>query len=348
MSAEVDRRTETIPEWKREEVNALIDFIERYDSVGVVDVSGIPSRQLQQMRADLHGRATLRMSRNTLLVLALEEVDAGLEALTEYVTGQVGLIGTDDNPFGLYRRLEESKTPAPIGPGETAPNDIVIEAGDTGMDPGPFVGELQAVGAAAQITEGSIRVMEDSVIAHAGDVVSDQLANVLGELGIEPKEVGLDLRGVYADGVLFEADELAIDIDDYRADIAAAAGIARSLSVHAAYPTRATIGALLAKGSSDAKAVGIASALESPDIAPDLITRADAQVRALAAHLPDEAVPEDLRAPVPEEPASSTEPTTDQEPEDPEPDADTVDETSEDDDDDDDAAAAEGLGDMFG
>src|SRR6056297_2697197 len=219
MSAEGERKTETIPQWKQEEVDAIVEMIESYDSVGVVNIAGIPSRQLQDMRRDLHGTAELRVSRNTLLVRALEAVDDGLEGLTEHVAGQVGLIGTDSNPFSLYQELEASKTPAPIGAGEVAPNDIVVPEGDTGVDPGPFVGELQSVGASARIQDGSIQVTEDSTVLSAGEEVSQDLSNVLSELGMEPKEVGLDLKGVFSDGVLFEADELAIDVEDYRADI---------------------------------------------------------------------------------------------------------------------------------
>ncbi|MFB6311575.1 MAG: 50S ribosomal protein L10, partial [Salinirussus sp.] len=160
----VDRRTETIPEWKREEVDEVADLLSRYDSVGVVDITGIPSRQLQDMRRNLHGTAELRVSRNTLLVRALEQVDDGLEALVEHVSGQVGLLGTNENPFTLFRQLEDSKTSAPINAGEVAPNDITIPAGDTGIDPGPFVGELQNVGANARIEDGSIRVLDDSTV----------------------------------------------------------------------------------------------------------------------------------------------------------------------------------------
>ena len=76
------RKTETIPEWKREEVDELVEFIDSYASVGIVGVAGIPSRQLQAMRRELHGSAGVRMSRNTLTTRALEEVDDGVEALT--------------------------------------------------------------------------------------------------------------------------------------------------------------------------------------------------------------------------------------------------------------------------
>jgi len=344
MSAESERTTEHVPEWKKEEVDALVELIESYDSVGVVNVAGIPSRQLQDMRRGLHGSAELRMSRNTLLERALEEVDAGLEQLTEYLSGQVGLVGTNDNPFGLYKQLEDSKTPAPINAGEVAPNDIVIPEGDTGVDPGPFVGELQQIGADARIQEGSIQVLSDSTVLEEGGVVSDDLANVLSELGIEPKEVGLDLRAVYSEGVLFMPDELAIDVDEYRADIQSAVAAARNLSINAEYPTATTAPTMLAKAAGEAKSLGLYAAVESPDLADDLVAKADAQMRSLAAQIDDEeALPEELRGVEVEqsEPEPESDDTEEQATEE-------ASEEGESDEDEDDESGAEGLGNMFG
>ncbi|WP_327051863.1 50S ribosomal protein L10 [Halomicrococcus gelatinilyticus] len=345
MSAEAERKTETIPEWKEEEVGELTDFVERYGSVGVVSVAGIPSKQLQTMRRNLHGSAELRISRNTLLERALDAVDKDVEELADYIEGQVGLIGTNDNPFGLYKQLEASKSPAPISAGEVAPNDIVIPEGDTGVDPGPFVGELQQVGAAARIQDGSIQVTEDSVVAEEGDEVSADLANVLSELGMEPKEVGLDLSAVFSDGVLFEADELAIDVDAYRSDVETAAARARNLALNATYPTAQTTPALVAKAEGEAKSLGLQAAIESPDVAPDLVSKADAQVRALAAQIEDEdALPEELRGV--EAPAAGG--AAEEDTEDESSDEETEAEPEPEDDDDDDDAAGEGLGQMFG
>ncbi|MBP1922173.1 large subunit ribosomal protein L10 [Halorubrum alkaliphilum] len=343
------RKTETIPQWKQDEVDELVEFVESFNSVGIVGVAGIPSRQLQAMRRELHGSADVRMSRNTLTVRALEAVNEGVEELTQYVEGQVALIGTNDNPFGLFKQLEASKTPAPINAGEVAPNDVVIPEGDTGVDPGPFVGELQTVGAAARIMDGSIKVTEDSAVLDEGEVVDEDLANVLAELGIEPKEVGLDLKGVYSDGVLFEPDELAIDVDEYRADVQSAAAAARNLSVNAAYPTAATAGTLLAKASGEAKSVGLFAEIESPDVVPDLIGKADAQLRSLAAQIDDEeALPEELQgveaAPAPETDDADEDEQTDEDTADTD-DAGAADDDADDDDGDD---GGDGLGAMFG
>jgi large subunit ribosomal protein L10 len=347
MTVDGDHTTEAVPEWKKQEVEDLKSVIDSYDTVGIIDIEGIPSRQLQEMRSELYGTATLRMSRNTLLHRALEDVDEGLEELLPYLSGHVGIVGTEANPFALYQKLEASKTAAPIGAGEVAPDDIVIEEGDTGMDPGPFVGDLQNVGAAARIDEGSIKVLEDSVVAEAGDRVSQDLANVLGELGIEPKEVGLDLRAVYADGVLFEAEELEIDVEEYRADVEAAAAAGRNLALNAAIPTDETVPALLAKASGDAKSLGLQAGIESPELMDDLVSTADAQVRAIAAQIEDEeALPEalrDLEAPGGADTAEDTESTDDQPDE-----ADAEEDDEEADDDDEEDAGGEGLGEMFG
>jgi len=348
MTADADHTTEHVPEWKKQEVEELKSVIESYDSIGIIDIEGIPSRQLQEMRADLYGTATLRMSRNTLLVRALEELDEGLEELQTYLSGHVGLVGTNENPFSLYQKLEASKTAAPISAGEVAPNDIVIEEGDTGMDPGPFVGDLQNVGANARIDEGSIKVLEDSVVAEAGDRVTQDLAGVLGELGIEPKEVGLDLRAVYADGVLFEAEELEIDVEEYRSDIQAAAAAGRNLAVNAAIPTEDSMAPLIAKASGEAKSLGLQAGIESPDLMDELVSTADAQVKAIASQIDDEeALPEELRnveAPGGAESADTAESTDDQPDE---ADAEPDDEDADDDDDEEDAGG-EGLGQMFG
>ncbi|MFQ3318715.1 MAG: large subunit ribosomal protein L10 [Natronomonas sp.] len=354
--AEAERKTETIPEWKREEVGDIVAFLERYESIGIVDVAGIPSRQLQDMRRELHGSAALRVSRNTLMERALEEVDDGLEDLTEHIDGQVGLIGTNENPFGLYQQLEESKTPAPINAGEVAPNEIVIPEGDTGVDPGPFVGELQSVGANARIEGGSIKVVEDSAVLDAGEAVSRDLANVLSELGIEPKEVGLDLRSVFSDGVLFAPEELEIDVEDYIADVKSAAAAARNLSLNAEYPTAETVPAMLAKAAGQAKSVGISAAVESPDLADDLVSKADSQMRALAASIDDEeALPEELRGveaapaaePTEEEADAEADADADEEEASEEP-TDESDAETDADTDEEDGDGGDALGDMFG
>ena len=117
----------------------------------------------------------------------------------------------------------------------------------------------------------------------------------------------------------------------------------------AVYPTAETAPALLAKGHGDARSVGLASAVASPELAPDLLSQASADLRALAAAIDDEkALPEELRGvDAPKLEPDEAEPSTDEEGKDDEAAADAETEADDADDDDDDAGG-EGLGAMFG
>ena len=156
-----------VAEWKKEEVNELKSLIDKYDVIGIVDLLNIPAKQLQEMRKSLHNKAVIRMSKKNLIDLALEDCNASknnIVDLSEHMEGQVAVIATEMNPFKLYKILEDSKTSAPAKPGAIATDDIVIPEGDTGFEPGPFLGELQQVGIPAKIDKGKIVVFTSITI----------------------------------------------------------------------------------------------------------------------------------------------------------------------------------------
>lgn len=338
--------TEKIPDWKREEIEEFEDLIEEHDAVGVVNVEGIASKQFQQIRRNLHGAAKVRVGRNTLMRRALES--QGLENLVEYVEGQTGLLLTDDNPFALYQKIEEGKSSAPISAGQEATSEVVVPEGDTGFDPGPMVGDLQQAGISARIEEGSIKVVEDSVVLEPGEEATPEVEEALSKLDIEPLEVGLDLRALVerAEGTVLEPDTLDIDVDDYRADLESAAAGAFNLGVNAGVVNDSTRDTLVSKAYTDALAVGIEAGVYEPEVLDNLLAEADADVRALAAGLDDEALPEELQgveAPAEPEP----EPEAEDEGEEDEQDEQEAEPEEDGDDEEDDEDVSEGMGNLF-
>jgi len=203
-----------VAEWKKEEVKELKGIIDEYDVIGIVDLVNIPAKQLQEMRKSLRGKAVLRMAKKNLIDLAFEDCNAektNIVDLSEHMDGQVALIATEMNPFKLYKILEDSKTSAPAKPGTIAPEDIIVPEGDTGFEPGPFLGELQQVGIPAKIDKGKICVQKETVVVAAGEEVSKQVAATLSRMDINPMEVGIDLKAVYEEGSVYTSDLLAID-----------------------------------------------------------------------------------------------------------------------------------------
>src|SRR6266511_1048077 len=237
--------------YKQETVKALVREFERSPVIGIVNIRGIPAPQIQAMRKRLTGRATLTVSKNNLLRIALKEAaskKAGLDGLADVIADQTAVVTAAINPFRLLKEMEATKTKAPARGGERAPEDIWVREGDTPFKPGPIVGELQKAGIPAAIERGKVVIKKDKLLVKAGDRIPREVAQVLTRLEIFPLTVGLDLRGAYEAGTVFRRDVLAVDDVRLRADLALAGGHAFNLAVFVGYPSRATIRPLLSTG----------------------------------------------------------------------------------------------------
>ncbi|WP_292461269.1 50S ribosomal protein L10 [Methanothermococcus sp.] len=297
MEAEFEHK---IAPWKIEEVNKLKKLLKEGNVIALADMMEVPARQLQEIRDKIRGKMILRMSRNTLIKRAIEEVaeetgNPEFAKLAEHIAKGAAIIVTDMNPFKLYKTLEESKTPAPIKGGAVAPCDIVVEKGSTGMPPGPFLGELKSAGLPAVIEKGKIAIREDTTLVKEGEVVPHKVAVVLSALGIKPTKVGLDLLAAYEDGVIYTPDVLKIDEDEFVQKIQKAFKSAFNLSVNAAIPTTETIETILQKAFREAKAVSIESAFLTDKTTDDILGKAYSQMLAVASEVGDEALDDELK-----------------------------------------------------
>ena len=279
---EEEHHTEHVPQWKKDEVEEIKSLIKSHPLFGIIGIEGIPAKQLQGMRRDLKDIAVLKVSRNTLIKRALDESDADVQGMVDYIDVQTALVFTDQNPFKLYKLLEQSKSPAPVKAGAIAPKDIIVEAGPTSFPPGPILGDMQGAGIPAAIDGGSVVIRETKVVAKEGEPVSQKLASMLTRLEIYPMEVGLNLNAVCEAGSIFTPDVLAIDEDKYFSDFTAAIQQAFNLSVNAAYPTSATISTLISKAVSESRNVGIEATVFEPELMETLLGKANSQMLSVA------------------------------------------------------------------
>ncbi|MHC1567459.1 MAG: 50S ribosomal protein L10 [Candidatus Syntropharchaeia archaeon] len=264
-----------IQEWKREKVEEIKTLKNAYRVLGIVGMRGIGARQLQEIRNELRKEDTiLRMYRNTLIGIAFDEENGKLKEMKNYINDQTALIFTNINPFELYRILERSKTKAPIKPGWTAPEDIVVEKGPTNFKPGPIVGELQRVGIPAAIEGGKVVIRETKTVVKKGEVVSSKLADILKKLEIYPVEIGLNLSAVYEEGTIYKAEDLVIDESEYYSLFVSGVRNAYNLAVKIAYPAPETVGILLRKAWMDALNLCVNVPLFEPGSIKYVIARA--------------------------------------------------------------------------
>ncbi len=266
--------THSLPAWKKNEVEDIKKNAKEYKLIGLVDMYGIPAQQMQQIRRNLRGKAVIKMTRNTLIKNAFDEIGGDIQNLSKYLSGHSALIFTNDNPFKLFKQLEKTKTKMAAKPGEKAPEDIVIEKGPTSFKPGPIVGELQQAGIPAAIESGKVKIKETKTVVKKGGVISVKLAAVLAKLDIKPMDIGLALQVAYHEGGIFEPSVLAVDETVILGQIALASRQALALSVEAAIPTKDSIDAILTKAVRDARGVAIEAAIYEKDVVDAIIGKA--------------------------------------------------------------------------
>ena len=102
---------EKIPEKKKAEVKRLASVLEKYKTIGVVDMTNLPSRQLQTIRGKLRNKAQLLMSKKRLMKLAFQaSKNKDVTKLTDNLEGIPTLILTDLDPFELFQILKKSQS----------------------------------------------------------------------------------------------------------------------------------------------------------------------------------------------------------------------------------------------
>ena len=285
--------------WKPDRVDELKDIVGREGIVGVVDISGVPAKNMLDMRSSLRGMLTMTMAKKSLIRLAWKEAGLSVENLETLLEGAIQpcVVHTDSlNCYELFDELEKTRQGRAAKEGEIAPEDIIVEAGPTEFGPGPIVGEFNAVGIPAKIDKGAVAIQKTVTVVNKGDPIEGELGLMLSKLGINPIEIGLILMGVIDDGQVLSSSELDLDTDGLRNDIIQATSGAFNLAFNVQWFSIATMPALLSKASSEALSVALEAGVVNDETASVIISRANAHAMALASRLDSSALDEELVA----------------------------------------------------
>ena len=288
-----------VASWKRGRVDELAAILTSDGVLGVVDIGGVPAKNMLSMRDDLRSSLSITMAKKTLMRLAWEQTGRSMEDLESLLEGAVqpAIVHTNSmNAFQLYSELEKTKQGRAAKEGEVSPMDIVVEAGPTEFGPGPIVGEFNAVGIPAKIDKGKVAIQKTTTVVNKGEPISADLGIMLSKLDINPIEIGIILTGAIEDGFLFEADSLELDTDGLRSDIITATSGAFNLACNIRWFSSQTMPTLLAKASGEATSVAVEAGITNDVTIPLFITRANARALALAGQLDSSALDDELAA----------------------------------------------------
>ena len=288
-----------VASWKRGRVDELAAILTSDGVLGVVDIGGVPAKNMLSMRDDLRSSLSITMAKKTLMRLAWEQTGRPMEELESLLEGAVqpAIVHSNSmNAFQLYSELEKTKQGRAAKEGEVSPMDIVVEAGPTEFGPGPIVGEFNAVGIPAKIDKGKVAIQKTTTVVNKGEPISADLGIMLSKLDINPIEIGIILTGAIEDGFLFEVDSLDLDTDGLRSDIITATSGAFNLACNIRCFSSQTMPTLLAKASGEATSVAVEAGITNDVTIPLFITRANARALALAGQLDSSALDDELAA----------------------------------------------------
>jgi len=228
---------------KAEYFKKLQNLLDEYPQIIIVECDNVSSNQMQKIRQVLRGKAVLLMGKKTMMRKAIRQhvhQNPKVEHLLSHLYGNIGFVFTKEDLTEIRSLVTSLKVGAPAKAGTIAPNDVVVPAGLTGLEP-TQTSFLQALNIGTKISKGQIEILAATTLIHAGDKVGQSEATLLAKLNIRPFSYGLVPRVVYDDGLVYESKVLDMTLDDVRGVVAKGVSNIAALGLQIGYPTVASV-----------------------------------------------------------------------------------------------------------
>jgi len=280
--------SEQILQEKTQEVEEITGLIKKYRVVGIANLQKVRAAQMQEFKKNLADKVYMRVMKNTLMKLAIENCKEkpDLKKLENYLQGSNVYIFTDENPFRLALILARGKVKTTAKSGDIAAFDVIVPAGNTGQPPGPIISQLNGVGLPTRIESGSVWITKDTMVVKKGEVINERLASMLSKLGIKPVESGLAMTYAFEEGLIINQEQLKIDLEKIKGDIQKAYADSLALSLSTAYPTKENMVMLLQIAHREAYALSVNGAIPTKETIEDLLRKAYGEMLSLSSRLP--------------------------------------------------------------
>ena len=192
-----------VSEAKKKVVKELIEFM-KYNTIMVVSIKGLPSRQFQEIKKQLRINAKIRVAKSNLVKLAMEKAgNPALKELEKYVDANCALLFSEEDAFIIAGTLNDSKSPSKAKEGQISEEDLWAEAGGTDLIPGPDISALSAVGLKVKVEGGKLAIQNRAIICKKGEKISTERAAILSKLNIVPFKVGIEPIAAYSGGKVY-------------------------------------------------------------------------------------------------------------------------------------------------
>lgn len=252
---------------KEKRVEELVNLINSYKHVIVIDANGLRTKVINEMRETFRGRVKFKFEKPSLFKRAAEKTGnrALIELALKYANGSILLAFTNEDPFKLSREFVKNALLLPAKAGSVLEEDLVIKPGNTGLPPGPMISELNEAGIPTRIDRGSIWITREVVVAKAGEKVSAKLAAALSKLGLKPIRMYLRPRAALVGGIIVEGALLVVEPEKILNELIEANRKYVALATEISYFTKDTLPLLLIKAYREAQILSLEASIVTED-----------------------------------------------------------------------------------
>jgi len=254
--------------WKTNYFLKIEKLFETYSKLFIVEADNVGSKQMQQTRIALRGKAEVLMGKNTMMRKAIRGQLAkypALEKLLPQVVGNIGFVFTGEDLGEIREILLSNKKEAPAKAGAIAPLDVFVPPGNTGMGP-EKTSFFQALAIPTKITKGTIEILSEIHLVKKDEKVGASEATLLQMLNIRPFHYGLGIKAVYDDGSIFDLAVLDITSEDIVKTFCAGISNIAAVSLAIGYPTAASVPHSIINGFKNVAAVCLEADIDIPQI----------------------------------------------------------------------------------
>ena len=124
--------------WKNTRFSKITEYFGENDRVFVVGVDNVQSKQMQDIRIKLRGKAALLNGKNTMIRKALrglQGTNPSLERLLPMIKGNIAFVFVYDDFNEVRKVIVEEKKKAPAKPGAIAPCPVDVPPQATSLGP---------------------------------------------------------------------------------------------------------------------------------------------------------------------------------------------------------------------
>ncbi|KAL1193847.1 Large ribosomal subunit protein uL10y [Cardamine amara subsp. amara] len=246
----------------------LCQLIDEYTQILVVAADNVGSTQLQNIRKGLRGDSIVLMGKNTMMKrsVRIHSENSGNTAimnLLPLLQGNVGLIFTKGDLKEVSEEVAKYKVGAPARVGLVAPIDVVVQPGNTGLDPSQ-TSFFQVLNIPTKINKGTVEIITPVELIKQGDKVGSSEAALLAKLAIRPFSYGLVVQSVYDNGSVFSPEVLDLTEDQLVEKFASGISMVTSLALAVSYPTLAAAPHMFINAYKNALAIAVATEYTFP------------------------------------------------------------------------------------